>query len=148
MFGSLRLRKVSLRSLTPSEANRLAWILRIATAGAFIGHGGYGAVMAKAAWVGYFGAIGIAATTVEAASLMALVGWFEIVLGVVVLCKPIRALLLGLLLWKVATEFLRPVVGEPMWEVLSRYLRDRKVVRPGRLELPRLIGTSGNFGAA
>ena len=40
------------------------------------------------------------------------------------------------------------VAGEPMWEVLSRYLRDKKVVRPGRLELPRLIGTSGNLGAA
>jgi sulfur-oxidizing protein SoxB len=38
--------------------------------------------------------------------------------------------------------------GEPMWEVLSRYLRDRKVVRPGRLELPRLIGTGGNLGTA
>jgi S-sulfosulfanyl-L-cysteine sulfohydrolase len=40
------------------------------------------------------------------------------------------------------------VAGEPMWEVLSRYLRDKKVVKPGRLELPRLIGTSGNLGAA
>jgi len=40
------------------------------------------------------------------------------------------------------------VAGEPMWEVLSRYLRDKKVVRPGRLELPRLIGTSGNLGAS
>ena len=40
------------------------------------------------------------------------------------------------------------VSGEPAWEVLSRYLRDRKVVRPGRLELPRLIGTAGNLGTA
>ncbi len=38
--------------------------------------------------------------------------------------------------------------GEPMWEVLSRYLRDKKVVRPGRLELPRLIGTAGSLGSA
>ena len=38
--------------------------------------------------------------------------------------------------------------GEPMWELLSRYLRDRKVVGPGRLELPRLIGTAGNLGTA
>jgi S-sulfosulfanyl-L-cysteine sulfohydrolase len=40
------------------------------------------------------------------------------------------------------------VTGEPVWEVLSRYLRDKKVVSPRRLELPRLIGTSGNLGAA
>jgi sulfur-oxidizing protein SoxB len=40
------------------------------------------------------------------------------------------------------------VAGEPVWEILSRYLRDKKVVSPGRLALPRLIGTSGNLGAA
>ncbi len=38
--------------------------------------------------------------------------------------------------------------GEPIWEVLSRYLRDKKVVKPGRLGLPRLIGTEGNLGTA
>jgi sulfur-oxidizing protein SoxB len=40
------------------------------------------------------------------------------------------------------------VAGEPAWELLARYLRDKKVVRPGRLELPRLIGIAGNLGAA
>jgi len=38
------------------------------------------------------------------------------------------------------------VAGEPIWEVLSRYLRDKKVVKPGRLGLPRLIGTEGTSG--
>jgi sulfur-oxidizing protein SoxB len=38
--------------------------------------------------------------------------------------------------------------GEPVWEILSRYLRDKKVVGPRRLELPRLIGTAGNLGVA
>jgi sulfur-oxidizing protein SoxB len=38
--------------------------------------------------------------------------------------------------------------GEPVWEVLTRYLRDKKVVTPRKLELPRLIGTAGNLGAA
>jgi sulfur-oxidizing protein SoxB len=38
--------------------------------------------------------------------------------------------------------------GEPVWDLLERYLRDRKVVKPSRLELPRLIGTAGNLGAA
>jgi len=36
--------------------------------------------------------------------------------------------------------------GEPMWEVLSRYLRDKKIVKPRKLELPRLVGVSGNLG--
>ena len=38
--------------------------------------------------------------------------------------------------------------GEPVWEILSGYLRDKKVVTPRKLELPRLIGTAGNLGAA
>jgi sulfur-oxidizing protein SoxB len=38
--------------------------------------------------------------------------------------------------------------GEPVWEVLARYLRDKKVVAARKLELPRLIGTAGNLGAA
>jgi hypothetical protein len=33
-----------------------------------------------------------------------------------------------------------------VWELLARYLRDKKVVKPGRLELPRLVGTAGNLG--
>jgi sulfur-oxidizing protein SoxB len=36
--------------------------------------------------------------------------------------------------------------GEPMWEVLSRYLRDKKIVRPRKLNLPHLVGVSGNLG--
>jgi sulfur-oxidizing protein SoxB len=40
------------------------------------------------------------------------------------------------------------VSGEPVWEILSRYLRDKKVITPRKLELPRLIGTAGNLGAA
>jgi len=38
--------------------------------------------------------------------------------------------------------------GEPMWELLSRYLRDKKIVKPRKLELPRLVGVSGNLGIA
>jgi sulfur-oxidizing protein SoxB len=38
--------------------------------------------------------------------------------------------------------------GEPVWEVLSRYLRDKKTVVPRKLELPRLIGVAGNLGVA
>ena len=38
--------------------------------------------------------------------------------------------------------------GDPMWEVLSRYLRDRKIVKPPKLNLPRLVGVSGNLGIA
>jgi sulfur-oxidizing protein SoxB len=36
--------------------------------------------------------------------------------------------------------------GEPIWEVVAKYLRDKKVIAPRRLNLPRLEGVAGNPG--
>ena len=36
--------------------------------------------------------------------------------------------------------------GEPVWEVISTYLRDRKTIAPPKLSLPRLVGVEGNPG--
>ena len=38
--------------------------------------------------------------------------------------------------------------GEPIWDVVSRYLRDRKTIPPLKLNQPRLIGVKGNSGIA
>ena len=38
--------------------------------------------------------------------------------------------------------------GEPVWEVVSTYLRDRKVVTPVRLNQPTIKGVAGNPGIA
>ncbi|MBI2313357.1 MAG: thiosulfohydrolase SoxB [Betaproteobacteria bacterium] len=38
--------------------------------------------------------------------------------------------------------------GEPIWEVVARYLRDRKVITPRKLNLPRLNGMRDNPGMA
>ncbi len=37
-------------------------------------------------------------------------------------------------------------VGEPIWEVVAQYLRDKKVIAPRRLNLPRLEGVAGDPG--
>jgi len=39
-------------------------------------------------------------------------------------------------------------VGEPIWEVVAQYLRDKKVIAPRRLNLPRLEGVAGDPGLA
>jgi sulfur-oxidizing protein SoxB len=36
--------------------------------------------------------------------------------------------------------------GEPVWEVVAKYLRDRKVVGPRKLNVPELRGVGGNPG--
>ncbi len=36
--------------------------------------------------------------------------------------------------------------GEPVWEVVTKWLRDKKVVTPRKLNAPKLIGMAGNPG--
>ncbi len=38
--------------------------------------------------------------------------------------------------------------GEPIWDVVAGYLRDKKVISPRKLNLPKLIGIEGNGGIA
>ena len=101
-------------------AARMAWVLRIGTAILLIGHGGFGAAMQKGAWTGYFAEAGIRAETVEALGLVTAVGLFEIALGLLVAVRPAQLLLAFVLVWKVGTELLRPLAGEPLWEFIER----------------------------
>jgi sulfur-oxidizing protein SoxB len=38
--------------------------------------------------------------------------------------------------------------GEPVWDVVARYLRDKKTITPRKLNQPRLVGMKGNPGIA
>jgi len=38
--------------------------------------------------------------------------------------------------------------GEPIWDVVTSYLRDKKVITPRKLNLPKLIGVEENAGIA
>jgi len=38
--------------------------------------------------------------------------------------------------------------GEPAWDVVERYLKDRKTIPPKAPNLPRLVGVDGNAGLA
>ena len=77
-------------------------------------------MLAKSAWVGYFGVLGISPSVVDAGWLLSVVGWFEIGLGVVAFVAPIPAVLLVVVIWKISTELLRPLAGEPSWEFVER----------------------------
>ncbi len=50
--------------------------------------------------------------------------------------------------WAPVSAEARDANTEPVWEVLAKYLREQKVVRPVKLNLPRLIGVEGNPGIA
>ena len=38
--------------------------------------------------------------------------------------------------------------GEPVWEVVTKYLQDRKTLAPVKLNLPKIVGMEGNPGIA
>ena len=99
---------------------RLEWLLRLAVAGAFVGHGAYGAILAKSSWFGYFAAVGIPESVVTANGLMTIVGGAEMAAGVLSLVLRSPALLVLMAAWKVFSELLRPIAGEPVWEFIER----------------------------
>ena len=50
--------------------------------------------------------------------------------------------------WAPVAEAARTAGSEPIWELMARHLRGRKLIKPLRLELPRLKGVEGNSGIA
>ncbi|MBA3531190.1 MAG: hypothetical protein H0T73_04630 [Ardenticatenales bacterium] len=109
-----------LPALPAARTAQAAWILRFTTAMLLIGHGAFGAIMHKAAWLMYLGTLSISGSTVGELSLISIIGWFEIVLGLLVLLRPHPGVLLFVVAWKVFTELLRPLAGEPIWEFIER----------------------------
>jgi sulfur-oxidizing protein SoxB len=48
--------------------------------------------------------------------------------------------------WAPVSEEAKAAGGTPIWDVMAGYLRDRKVIRPRRLNTPKLRGVEGNAG--
>ena len=95
----------------------LPWVLRAGVAGCFIGHGAFG-IITKAAWVPYFAVGGIGEPL--AWRLMPFIGTMDIIMGLLALVWPCRALFVWAALWATWTALLRPLAGEPFWECLER----------------------------
>lgn len=109
------------RPLTHDGAVALSRLLRVLVALLLIGHGGFGVShLHDQEWTGYLGVLGLGAGSVSAWHLIVVVGWFEVALGIAVLVTPSRGLVLTVLAWKVATELLRPLAGESVWEFIER----------------------------
>jgi sulfur-oxidizing protein SoxB len=50
--------------------------------------------------------------------------------------------------WAPVAEEAKKTGGEPIWDVMARYLRDQKVIKPRTLNLPKLTNVAGNPGYA
>lgn len=102
------------------ENNKLAqWVLRIAVAGEFIGHGVF-AIQGKKDWIGWFAKFGVADAGL-AARILFVVGALDIVLAIIVLVRPVRLALLWMTFWGFWTALIRPLVGMPVWDFVERW---------------------------
>lgn len=98
--------------------NKLAqWVLRIAVAGEFIGHGVF-ALSIKESWVEYFTVLGFSADM--ATTLLPLIGVMDITVAIIILIRPVPIVLLWMILWGFWTALLRPLAGEPIWDFVER----------------------------
>jgi hypothetical protein len=93
------------------------WALRIGAAMCFIGHGAFGFIT-KAAWVPYFGVVGIPESW--AWTMMPIIGAVDVTVGMAVLFAPRGVPLLYMAVWAAWTALLRPLAGESAFEAMER----------------------------
>ena len=98
----------------------IEWVLRIAIAGSFLGHGMF-ALQGKEGWFKYFNAVGINNSETVLALLL-LIGILDVILAVLVLIKPIRIALLWMAIWGLWTAMIRwPIGPDPIWDFVERW---------------------------
>ncbi|OGH37584.1 MAG: hypothetical protein A3B44_02595 [Candidatus Levybacteria bacterium RIFCSPLOWO2_01_FULL_38_21] len=98
---------------------RLEWVLRVAVAGEFLGHGML-ALEGKKQWVGWISQLTTADTGL-ATQLLFLIGLSDLFVALFVLIRPIKIVLLWATFWGFWTAILRPIVGEPIWDFIERF---------------------------
>lgn len=134
-------------ALSPERAQTFLWMLRAIVALMLIGHGGFGAMMAKKNLLGFYQAAGLGSFGLPLETIRAGIGFFEIGLGVASLFATRPGFFAAICAWKIATESLYLVAGAELacWEVVERggsyvaplaaicifmFLRSRQSFRP------------------
>lgn len=97
----------------------IEWVLRVAVAGEFLGHGVL-AYQGKEQWVGWIQQF-ISVDAVTAGQLLMAIGLLDILVAIIVLLKPIKVVLLWAAFWGFWTALVRPLVGEPIWDFIERF---------------------------
>lgn len=96
------------------------WILRVAIAGEFIGHGVF-ALQGKEGWFKYFYPFGIE-NEQTIITLLFLVGIVDMILALHVLLFPVRIFVLWMAFWGLWTALVRwPIGPDPVWDFVERF---------------------------
>ncbi|NVK51928.1 MAG: hypothetical protein HWD85_03260 [Flavobacteriaceae bacterium] len=99
------------------QTNQIIWLLRIAVAFCFLGHGLI-AIGKNAAWIPYLEVFGIKGD--RALEIMFIIGVVDILVALFVLIKPFRIVILWACFWTFATALIRPISGESIWAFIER----------------------------
>jgi uncharacterized membrane protein HdeD (DUF308 family) len=100
-----------------TQTQKIHYTLRVAAAMCFFGHGAFG-IITKPIWCNYFALFGM--DKITAYHLMPVMGSMDILLGIVLLIRPVRAIAVWLVLWGIITAICRPLSGEPFGEFIER----------------------------
>src|SRR3989344_594743 len=95
------------------------WVLRIAVAGEFLGHGVF-ALQGKQQWIGWMQKFGFSDPGLAAKALF-IVGLLDLLVALFVLVKPMPIVLLWATAWGFWTALVRPLVGDPIWDFVERW---------------------------
>ncbi len=100
---------------------KIEWVLRVAIFGMFIGHAVF-ALQGNAKWVQWIMNFG-GWDTALATQLLFAVGLLDAFVAFAVLIKPIRIILLWVVIWTTWTSFMRvlPFIGDPVWDFVERW---------------------------
>ena len=110
----------AMQPLTVDRARVMHGILRLTTCLLLLGHGALGALNGKPALTAHYASIGLHDVVVGGLTLTRMIGGLEIALAVAVLVAPLPSLLLGICLWKMATETLFMTAGSLPFEWIER----------------------------
>ena len=97
----------------------IEWVLRIAVAGEFLGHGVF-ALQGRQAWIDWFSIFGISDVSI-AAQILFFVGFVDVLLAVLILIRPVRLALLWMAFWGFWTALMRPIAGDSIFEFVERW---------------------------
>lgn len=105
-------------ALTAGARHRLAWTLRLTTVTLLLGHASCALLLKKAALAQHYAVFGPA----DPATVMLVIGWFEVALAALVMVRPFPPLLVFVAVWKLSTEslFLTSGATAPFFEVVER----------------------------
>lgn len=93
------------------------WLLRIGVFMCFFGHG-YLAISKNPAWFQYLETVGISGLNAE--RTMVLIGCLDVLVAIITLIKPLKAILLWACFWAFSAALIRPLSGDSMWAFVER----------------------------